>query len=198
MPSVVTIPLAALFVFLAGFNVWIMLTERGATPRSRRLWSRAHRIAGHTFIALFVVFCYFMLLRVRGSSDELSPRLILHMSLAFLLAPLLLAKVTTVRYQKDAWKLLMVLGIGIFGTAFTLVALNVSVHYLRIASRHQVTAGTAEGVIVIALSLGVMGYFRGIKRSEAKSEKVEGRPTIGLTRSPRLQSGTAAQEKNKA
>lgn len=176
MPSAVTVPLAALFVFLAGFNVWIMLTERGASPRSRRLWSRAHRIAGHTFIALFVVFCYFMLLRVRGFSDELSPRLILHMSLAFLLVPLLLAKVMTVRYQKDAWKPLMVLGIGIFATAFTLVALNVSVHYLRIASKHRMALGTTGTIIAVAFALALIGYFSGIKRLKQEESQSSMRP----------------------
>lgn len=175
MPSAVTVPLAALFVFLAGFNVWIMLTERGASPRSRRLWSRVHRIAGHTFIALFVVFCYFMLLRVRGSSDELSPRIILHMSLVFLLAPLLLAKVMAVRYQKDAWKLLMALGIGIFGTAFTLVALNVSIHYLRMATKHKIATRTSGTVIVVALALAVIGYLSGIRRLHAESQQARER-----------------------
>jgi hypothetical protein len=28
-----------------------------------------------------VIFCYFILMRVRGSADEFSPRLILHMGL---------------------------------------------------------------------------------------------------------------------
>ena len=176
MPSAITVPLAALFVFLAGFNVWIMLTERGASPRSRRLWARAHRIAGHTFIALFVVFCYVMLSRVRGYADELSPRLILHMSLAFLLAPLLLAKVMTVRYQKDAWKLLMVLGIGIFAAAFTLVALNLSVHYLRIAAKHRMATGITGTIIVGALALAVIGYFSGIRQLKQVESQLPLRP----------------------
>ena len=84
MRAFISIPLASLFVFLAAFNVWIMLTGRGATPRSRKLWTQAHRIAGYTFIALFMIFCYFMLLRIRGA-DELSPRIMLHMGLALLL-----------------------------------------------------------------------------------------------------------------
>jgi hypothetical protein len=90
--SIISLPLAGLFVVLAGFNAWIILTSRGASPRSRRRWTQAHRVCGYTFIALFAIFCYFMLLRVRGSSDELSPRLILHMGVALALAPLLLAK----------------------------------------------------------------------------------------------------------
>jgi hypothetical protein len=86
---------------------------------------QAHRICGYTFIALFAMFFYFMLLRLRGSSDELSPRLTLHVGFTLILAALLLAKVIVVRYQKVAWGALMALGISIFVTAFTLVTVNV-------------------------------------------------------------------------
>ena len=103
MHTAISVPLALLFVFLAGFNAWIMLSGRGASPRARRLWSQAHRAAGYTFITLFVIFLYFMLLRIRGTADVLSPRLILHMSLALVLAPLLLVNVIVVRFQKSAW-----------------------------------------------------------------------------------------------
>ncbi len=170
-----------------------MLTERGASPLSRKLWSRVHRIAGHSFIALFVVFCYFMLSRVRGYSDELSPRLILHMSLAFFLAPLLLAKVMTVRYQKDAWKLLMALGIGIFAAAFTLVALNVSVHYLRIAAKHRMAIGISGTVTAFALALAVIGYLSGIRQLKQAESQLPLRPRISPpspTPSPAQQSQT--------
>src|SRR5262245_49298230 len=126
----VSIPLAGLFVFLAGFNVWIMLTGRGATSRGRRIWTQLHRICGYLFIAIFAISCFFMLTRIRGLSDELPPRIILHMTLALLLAPLLFVKVIVVRYQKAAWGLLMAIGMTIFAFAFTLVAVNVSVHYL--------------------------------------------------------------------
>ena len=110
MPAFISIPLASLFVSLAAFNIWIMLSGRSVTPRSRRLWSQIHRVCGYTFIALFMIFCYFMLLRIR-SADELSPRIILHLILALILTPLLLAKVIVVRYQKSAWNVLIALGI---------------------------------------------------------------------------------------
>jgi hypothetical protein len=131
--AAVSLPLAGLFVFLAGFNVWIMLTGRGATPRSRRTWTQIHRVCGYLFISLFVIFCYFMLLRIR-SADELSPRIVTHLTLALALAPLLFAKVLVVRYQKASWTFLMAIGVGVFVIAFTLVAMNVSIHYLRRAS----------------------------------------------------------------
>lgn len=121
MHTNLSIPLAGLFVFLAGFNVWIMLTGRGATPRSRRIWSQIHRACGYLFIAIFVIFLFFMLTRIKGLGDELSPRIILHMGLGLLLAPLLVVKVIVVRYQKAAWGLLMAIGTTVFAFAFTLV-----------------------------------------------------------------------------
>ena len=166
----ISVPLALLFVFLAGFNAWIMLSGRGATPRARRLWSQAHRAAGYTFIALFVIFFYFMLLRIRGTADELSPRLILHMSLALVLAPLLLVKVIVVRFQKSAWGLLSALGVAIFSIAFTLVAINVSVHYVRNFSPHKMPPAVSDSVIVGISILALIGFFSRSKQSEPEAE----------------------------
>lgn len=132
-----SIPLAILFVFLAGFNVWNMLMGRGSSTGRAKLWMQVHRIAGYAFVSLFAVLCYFMLQRIKGLTDELSPRLIVHMGLALIIAPLLLVKIVVARFQKAARGLLMALGITIFAIAFTLVALNVSIHYLRAASTHK-------------------------------------------------------------
>jgi ferredoxin-NADP reductase len=166
--AIISLPLAGLFVFLAGFNAWIMLTNRGASPRSRRLWTQAHRICGYSFIALFAIFCYFMLLRVRGSSDELSPRLILHMGLALALAPLLLAKVIVVRYQRAAWGVLVALGISILVTAFTLVAVNVSVHYLRNVSPHKVPFAISLRVVAVVIILAAAAFFARGRQTNSK------------------------------
>jgi hypothetical protein len=169
VPAIISVPLAVLFVFLAGFNAWIMLSGRGATPRSRRLWTQTHRICGYTFIALFAIFCYFMLLRIKGRSDELSPRLILHMGLAFALTPLLLAKVLVVRYQKN-WGALMALGISIFATAFTLVTLNVSVHYLGNASPHKAPFVISLIVVAVVIALALVAFLRRHEQTEPKSD----------------------------
>lgn len=159
MRSFISIPLAALFVFLAGLNAWIMLTGAGSTPRSRTLWTRVHRICGYSFIALYAIFCYFMLLRIRGSADELSPRLILHMGLALMLPPLLLVKVMVARFQKASWSVLIGLGTGIFVTAFTMVSVNITVHYLRLAEHHKVPLSTSLGVVAVIVSLAAIAFF---------------------------------------
>lgn len=168
MRAYIGIPLAGLFVFLAAFNVWIMLTGRGATPRSRKLWTQAHRIAGYTFIALYVIFCYFMLLRIRGT-DELSPRIIFHMGLALILGPLLMIKVIVVRYQKAAWNVAMTLGITIFTVAFTLVAVNVAVHYLRDLAPHKLPFATSLRVIAAVIIAAGIALFARAGQSRPKA-----------------------------
>lgn len=166
---VISLTLAGLFVLLAGFNVWNMLSNRTTSGRNARRWIQFHRIAGYVFIAAFAVSLYLMLLRMKGWADELSPRLILHMGLALLLAPLVMAKVLVARYQKTARGLLMALGIGIFGMAFALVAMNVAVHYLRAASPHKVSGRTSEEVILAIVVLVAAAYLESLKQSKKKS-----------------------------
>lgn len=169
MRIVISLILAGLFVLLAGFNVWNMLSNRTTSGRRSRLWIQIHRIAGWAFIALFAVNLYLMLLRVKGWQDELSPRLVLHMGLAFLLVPMLVGKVLIARYQKAARGLLMVLGIGIFGFAFTLVGVNVAIHYLRVAPPHKVP-GEATGLVILGVLVAVVAaYFDGSKQSKTAS-----------------------------
>jgi len=181
----ISIPLAGLFVFLAAFNVWIMLTGRGATPRSRKIWIHIHRACGYAFIALFVIFCYFMLLRIR-SADELSPRIVLHLSLALILAPLLLVKVIVVRYQKSAWNVLITLGVTIFALVFTLVAMNIAVHYLRDLTPHKVPFAISLRVIATAIVLGGIAFFAKARQAKPKVSS----PTLAPANTARPQTST--------
>jgi ferredoxin-NADP reductase len=164
-----SLSLAVLFVFLAGFNVWNMLSGRGKSARGSHLWTQAHRACGYAFIALFAIFVYRMVLRVRGLNDELPARLILHIGLALILAPLLFAKVIVARYQKAARGLLTALGISIFAFAFTLVAINTLAHYLRGASSEKVHAATTVSVIAAVLFLALVGYWRNSGAGQTKS-----------------------------
>ena len=138
MRATISIPLAAFFVLLATFNVWSMLSSHSGSKVPARWWGVLHRAAGYTFIALFAFFSYFMLLRIKGSPDELSPRIVLHMALALSLAPLLAVKVIAVRSRKASHALLCAVGITIYAVAFTLVTINVAVHFLRNASAEKV------------------------------------------------------------
>jgi len=167
---VVSLILACLFVFLAGFNVWNMLSGQGGNARSHRLWTRIHRACGYAFVALFGVLCYYMFLRIRGMEDEPSPRLILHVGLAVALGPLLFAKVIAARYQKAARGLLAALGITIFAAAFTLVILNLSRHVLRSASG-KVSKTFSLTVVAGVVGWAGLGYFASGRSRRTESGK---------------------------
>ena len=92
MPTFAGVIAGSLFVAMGGLNVWIMLTNRGRS-RHGRLWMRVHRIVGYLFIAIFAITLFMMLQRLRGDSEEIAPRILLHMSRALTLAPLLGVKV---------------------------------------------------------------------------------------------------------
>src|SRR5215831_9610541 len=98
----VTLISATIFVLLAGFNVWSILATPSRFARNPQILIRVHRIAGYTFAAIFVVVSYFMLLRIKAIPDELPPRILVHMCLALMLAPLLIAKIVVARRHKAA------------------------------------------------------------------------------------------------
>ena len=186
MRIVISLTSACLFVFLAGFNLWSMLTGQGTSARSARFWTQAHRVAGYLFIALFAIFTYFMFLRVKGWQDEFSPRLLLHISLALSLAPLLLVKVLVARYQKASRALLSVLGISIFTAAFTLVALNVAAHFLRVAAPGKVPRGESAVFVVVVLIMAAIALFgRGLRSESMSSGK-----TLSLDTGPAQNAST--------
>lgn len=157
MGTGLTITLAVLFVFLACFNVWSMLAGPAFMRRNGPLWTQLHRIIGYAFVALFAIFSFLMALRLKGNADELPARLVAHLALVCLLAPLLLVKVLVARYQKAGYGLLTALGIGIFTLAFALVALNVTVESLRAASASKsawwIPATWIAAVLAICLGL---------------------------------------------
>ena len=91
------------------------------------------------------------------------------MGLALALAPLLLAKVLVVRYQKT-WGALMALGISIFVMSFTLVTLNVSVHYLRNASPHKIPFVISLMVVAVAITLALVAFLARSNQTKPKSD----------------------------
>src|ERR1700741_649105 len=156
--------LAVLFVFLAGFNVWNMLANRIAAAQKPKFWNQGHRAAGYAFIALFAILSYFMLLRVKGVPEELSPRVTLHMALALALAPMLFAKVIVARARKGERALLTGLGVAIFVCAFTLVIMNLAAHFLQLASTDKASSRTSETFIVVVLGLAAIGFAKKIRQ----------------------------------
>lgn len=186
MHIILSLCLAFLFVFLAAFNLWSQLAAPGRSPRAVKIWIQIHRAVGYTFIALFVSFVYFMLLRLKGWTHEPAPRIVLHMALAFLLAPLLFAKVVVARYQKSARGLLTGLGVTIFAMAFTLVAINAAVVFFRSTSDESVRLRVSAGLVLTVLALATAGFLIGRRpgRNEQSKQKEAASPAPAGSHEP--------------
>src|SRR4029077_5231391 len=82
MQPPLTLVLSVVFVLLAGVNSYLMLRgDRHSSPAARAWRVRAHRIIGYLFTFLYCVMTHHMVLRLKGLSDELSPRNVIHASL---------------------------------------------------------------------------------------------------------------------
>jgi len=176
--------LRSLFVLLAGANVWVMLhaSSRSKDPaaHARLMW--AHRLGGYTFILLFCVFFYFMALRIKGSSDELPPRLTFHVILALLLIPILLVKVLIARYYRHYSSALLFLGVTIFALSFALVAMNLVPYLLGRAASTGAPASLSLGFFLTVCSgLGFLLLRRPRQPTPAGSRATPSDTTDGLT-----------------
>src|SRR5258708_15024758 len=117
--------LGVTFVLVGAINVWLIL-QASARVRDAKASTRliaAHRIGGYLFIALFCVMGYFMLARL-GDAGSASPGIMIHLTLAMVLSPLLFVKVLIARYYKSYYSLLMPIGLVIFVLAFVLIGIT--------------------------------------------------------------------------
>jgi ferredoxin-NADP reductase len=113
------------FVLVGAINVWLIL-QASARVRDAKASARliaAHRIGGYLFIALFCVMGYFMLARL-GDAGGASPGIVIHLTLAMVLSPLLFVKVLIARYYKSYSSLLMPIGLVIFVLSFVLIGIT--------------------------------------------------------------------------
>jgi hypothetical protein len=125
------------FVLVGAINVWLVLQASARvrdTNASARLIA-AHRIGGYLFIALFCVMGYFMVARL-GDVGGASPGIMIHLTLAMVLSPLLFVKVLIARYYKSYTSLLMPMGLVIFVLSFVLIGITTGPSLLH-ASRMQ-------------------------------------------------------------
>jgi ferredoxin-NADP reductase len=83
---------------------------------------------------------------------------VLHIAFAFSLAPLLAVKVIAVRSGKAPYALLCALGIAIYSLAFTLVTINVAVHFLRVASVGKTPLWISLFVVFAVLLIAILAY----------------------------------------
>ena len=150
------------FITLAAANVVLML-EAGRT-RDLRIKNRLiilHRVGGYLFVMFFCAMAVLMCRRLFGvgMSGKLPVRLVLHVALALVLAPLLFFKVLIAKRYRQAHSLLMPLGIVIFVTSFVLVFLPVLSDLLRSIEPGSWSFKAEVVLVVLAISLSGLALW---------------------------------------
>ena len=115
-----------IFLALGMILVLIMLNLQG-NPKERPrglLLRKIHRFLGYLFVLTYLVILAGMILKVSGAAGEFSPRVVIHLTLALLLFPLLLIKVLIVRSYKRLYSHLVSLGLIIFFISFVMVMIS--------------------------------------------------------------------------
>ena len=175
MQPPLTLILAVLFVIFAVVNPLLVLgrarhSDAATLGKARRL--QAHRFIGYAFILIYGVMSYYMVLRLKGLSDELSPRNLIHALLALILLPLLLAKVVVARYYKAQVVTLRVLGLSIAGISYTLVVINLGAYLLRSASPTTLPASASVFAIALFSAVLIVLFWRRPRQSPALTDRI--------------------------
>jgi ferredoxin-NADP reductase len=119
--------LGLVFVVVGASNVWLILqaTAQVREAKASQRLIAAHRIGGYVFVALFCVMAYYMVSRLSEAANG-SASMMIHMTLAMVLSPLLFIKVIIARYYKTYSSVLMPIGLTIFVLSFVLIGIIVS------------------------------------------------------------------------
>ena len=124
--SSVSLWLGVTFVLIGAINVWLIL-QASARVRDAQANTRlvaAHRIGGYLFIALFCVMGYLMVPRLGDFGGGAPPDVLIHMTLAMILSPLLFVKVLIARYYKTYYSVMTSIGLLIFALSFVLIGIT--------------------------------------------------------------------------
>jgi hypothetical protein len=190
MPNVFMLVAGVVFVALAAANVVLMLEtsrpSRKAAARARLI--TAHRVGGYLFVIFFSIMAYSMSQRLAGLgiTGHLPMYLVLHITLALLLAPLILLKVLVARRYKQSQSMLKALGIAIFIIAFVLVSIPVLAELLRSASTGDLGMKLATALVVGVCLIQCALIFKKRERSRVPEEslrlpKTSARPAVAAT-----------------
>lgn len=132
MSQIVNAWFSVLFLVLGAVTILAMLEFR-KKPQNKvyaKLTSKAHKIGGYLFVALFFLMYITMIYRVSTYQEEFSSRVIFHIVLSMILAPLLIMKVLIARRYKFLTANQFAIGIIVFIIAFTLNSLTLGYYFL--------------------------------------------------------------------
>ncbi len=134
MSPQLTSALGALFVLVAGVQVWLMLeaTGRREPKFDPSVLRRLHRVTGYAFVALYLVFLVIMVGKVAASNAPLDVKTIIHMTMGISILPLLLVKILIVRfYPRASNPVVPMIGIAIFTLVTTLVSITGGYYFIK-------------------------------------------------------------------
>lgn len=141
------------WVVVGALAATIMLEVRGRAKEWTNVRSlvRAHRFFGYLFVSVFVFMLVVMIQKLGVYHTEVSPRVLLHATLAVSLVPLLALKIAIVRRYRALYSSLVAVGLIIFILSFVLTALTAGHCFLRQDVRPAGEAAQARGVDAKAL-----------------------------------------------
>jgi len=119
--------IVSIIFVLCGFLAALIMLNLQGNPTdkpSNQTWRKFHKILGYLFLLIFLTMIIFMLNKVKGFGSELSARATLHMSLAFILFPLLMVKILIAHSFKRLYAHLFPLGLIILVISFTTVSIS--------------------------------------------------------------------------
>lgn len=158
------------FVALAAFNVVVMLEAQRPTwtARVRSRLITLHRIGGYLFVILLCIMVWIMSSRLIGVGLSKAPTyVVIHVTLALVLVPLVLIKVLIARRYKDKHSFLLPLGLAIFAASFVLVSIPLLSEFLRSASPQSVVLKTALALIIALCLFLFSTALRSTKKASA-------------------------------
>jgi len=120
----------------------LMLELRGNPRKDSKTNQRlimAHKVTGYIFIVLFLGILVVMLSKVGLYQEELSPRTLLHISLALLVIPLLAYKILIIRRFKRFEKQVPGIGLAVFLALFLLNSMGAGYYFIHESDIGQLT-----------------------------------------------------------
>jgi len=125
--------LSVIFIVCGVAAVFIMLELRGA-PKDRSinpLLIKLHKIFGWLFTGIFLCLMTIMIFKVAGYTDEISPRISLHIVLSLALIPLLAVKIIIARRYPRLSPNLVNFGLAVLIFAVALSGLTAGYYFLH-------------------------------------------------------------------
>ncbi|MCI5222252.1 MAG: hypothetical protein D3924_06160 [Candidatus Electrothrix sp. AR4] len=148
--------LATLLLIIGGATALIMLDLISTMHNNKeeKILLFLHRFLGYLFVALFVIMLTGMLFRFATFQGAFSFSLIIHITMALLLAPLIIIKIVTARRSAQFMNRLSPLGTTILGVSFLLVGITTGYYSIYPSDIKYSILPDSDGSIIMKRKCG--------------------------------------------